>query len=250
MASNALNDHLQIKRLERFRQRLGSGGLKAVSLQSAEVAQATVTATLDNPIDFIEVPAIKAARLPLGPTRAHLDGMIQAGKLDAKNVFDTKALWKTAEINPEAPQVFGYTIESDEELVRVITDAKVLAEVRKEIETTGSFPTIYTMNHPMRVAHAAYLGGRLATQEEQKAFWDKIPGSSILEKATSASIPFTGYFHAGNRGFNCVGEWSWLLSASPCGSGHSSLDLSRGGREAVEDWHDPKRGFSSLVVFG
>lgn len=40
------------------------------------------------------------------------------------------------------------------------------------------------------------------------------------------------------------------MSASPCKSGHSSLNLNRGNREADENWNNPKHGFSSLVVFG
>ena len=218
---------------------------------SVEEAKLAVTTALDQPLEFIESPALKAARLPLGPTKSHIDGLLQAGKLEANNIFVGKEAWKNAEINKKVPQVFGYTIANDQELQRVITDKKALDATRKEIEASGTFPTIYVLNHEARLAHAAYLGGRLPTQEEQKSLWDKLPGANVLEKATGAGIPLPGCFLAGFREFRNVGDWACLMSSSLLDDGlFGSLLLSRDDREAVEAWNDPGHGFSSLVVFG
>ncbi len=160
---------------------------------------------------------------------------MQAGKLDANNIFVGKEAWKNAEINKEVPQVFGYTIANDQELARVITDKKVLDAARKEVEVSGTFPTIYVLNHEARLAHAAYLRGRLPTQEEQKSIWDKLPGANVLEKATGAGIPFAGYFSAGNRKFCYVGDWAYLMSSSKNDGGFfEGLKAYRDDREAVE----------------
>ena len=176
---------------------------------------------------------------------------MQTGKLDVGNIFVGESAWKSAEINQEIPQVFGRTIANDQELAKVITDAKTLEAARKEAEASGIFPTIYVMNHEARLAYAAYLGGRVPTQEEQKSFWDKLPGTNVLEKATGAGIPLPGCFGAGGRGFGNVGEWAYLVSSSKGDGGvFEGLDLSRGKREADEDWYFPRHGCSFLVMFG
>ena len=156
----------------------------------------------------------------------------------------------SAEINPKVPQAFGYTIQNDAELAKVITDPVALASARKEVEATGTYPTIYVLNHEARRAYAEYLGGRLPTQEEQAAFWDNLPGANVLEKATAASIPFTGYFNAEVRKFWCVGEYAYLVSSSPLEGWRKSLNLFRDDREAGEDWFNPEHGFGFLVVLG
>lgn len=175
---------------------------------------------------------------------------MEAGKLDIGNIFDTKEKWKNAEINREVPQVFGYTITNDTELARVITDKEELEVARKEVEASGTFPTIYVLNHEARLAHAAYLGGRVPTQEEQQSIWNKLPGANVLEKATGEGIPFPGYFNAGDREFFSIGEWVCLMSSENVGGYFKSLSLSRDDREANESWDNCEHGLSSLVVFG
>lgn len=95
-------------------------------------------------------------------------------KLDAKNVFVGEEAWEGAVINSAVPQVFGYTIQNDEELALIITDPTVLANARKEQETSGVFPTIYVLNHQARLSHAEHIGGTLATHEQQLVFWKKL----------------------------------------------------------------------------
>lgn len=221
-----------------------------VSLRQVEKANLAVTTTFDQPLEFIESPSLKVARLPLWPTKSHIDGLVQAWKLDAGNIFVGKEAWKNAEINKEVPQVFGYTITNNQELAGVITDKKALDAARKEVEVSGTFPTIYVLNHEARLAHAAYLGGRLPTQEEQKSFWDKLPGANILEKVTGASIPFLGCFDVVDREFYDVGRWEYLMSSFKYDGGFfKSLEVFRGIRGAVEGWYAPEYGFSFLVVF-
>ena len=177
--------------------------------------------------------------------------MIASGVLDPNNVFTDEAEWKNAKIDANVPQVFGYTIQDDEELAKVITDPKILEAVREDVEDLGTYLTIYTMNHKARLAYVAHLGGRLPTQEEQKDILDKLPGATVLEKATHAGIPFVGYFGAGNREFGNVGGWTYLVSSSKDGDGDfESLDLGRDKREADEYGTYPKLGYSFLVMFG
>ena len=140
--------------------------------------------------------------------------MVQAGKLDVENIFVGEIVWKGVETNEEVPQVFGYTIANDEELARVITDEKALDDARKEVGITGTFPIIYFLNEKARFAYAAYLGGRIPSQEEQKNFWNKLSGVTVLEKARNASIPFSGGFFGNNIGVDYVGIFAFLVSSS------------------------------------
>lgn len=170
--------------------------------------------------------------------------------MQPENIFVGEKEWKNATISVEVPQAFGYTIENDAELARVITDEETLKVARRQVEISGIFPTIYLLSRKARLVYAAYLGGRIPEQEEQKNIWDKLPGENVLEKATSASIPFSGYFDNIIHEFRNVGDWTFLLSSSKNDVGiFGSLNLSSGNRDVDLSWHDSGYGLSSFVVF-
>lgn len=176
--------------------------------------------------------------------------MVEAGKLDAGNIFVGEIAWKSIEIKKRVPQVFGYTITRDKELARIITDKKTLDKARKEVEITGTFPTIYLLNHEACLAYAAYLGGRVPFQEEQNSIWEKIPGDSVLEKATSAGIPFVGCFDADKCKPADIGTWTCLLSQTVTfRSMIKNLLLGRENLYVDEYSFNREHGFSCLVMF-
>lgn len=142
----------------------------------------------------------------------------------------------------------GRQIQNDAELAKIITDKDALATIQASVKEGNPYPIIYVMNHEARLAHAAYLGGRPNTQQEQIDIFEKIPGNNILDKATHAGIPFSGCFSAGNREFRSVGDWAFLMSSSAYRTGHRSLNLDRGFRDVNDSWGNPQLGFSALVV--
>ena len=142
----------------------------------------------------------------------------------------------------------GRQIQNDAELAKIITDKDALATIQASVKEGNPYPIIYVMNHEARLAHAAYLGGRPNTQQEQIDIFEKIPGNNILDKATHAGIPFSGYFDAVDREFRGVGVWAYLVSSSAYQTGHGSLNLDRGFRDVNDSWGNPQLGFSALVV--
>ena len=61
---SAIKGHLQIRGFEKFQQRLHPENPKATS-KPVEDAKEKVATILDQPLEFVELPSVKFARLPL-----------------------------------------------------------------------------------------------------------------------------------------------------------------------------------------